>query len=287
MHFKDVYIIGGGTIANTLAKFLKTKALNLTFIEYKSTAAISSASYCEANSIHYETFDKEDLTFFLKSVTKPTLVLSASNRYIFPENIISNPELLIVNFHASYLPEYPGRNTECWAIFEESDYGGVTWHKVVAKVDKGDILIQKKVPITPITTSFSLLRTYMTEAYQTFVQVSDFLLCGDAVFHPQELTTGYTFRFAKLIPNGGQLDINWTGKKISAFLRAMDYGPLQTLGIPKIYYKGQEFEINKYQIESTVSNEDFFIHKEDQAEIWIKRNNLLIKLLKLQQLKHV
>ena len=50
------------------------------------------------------------------------------------------------------------------------------------------------------------------------------------------------------IPNNGYLDWEWPIEKISAFLRALDYGPLKVLGTPMCVWDNKYYEIKKYKL---------------------------------------
>jgi methionyl-tRNA formyltransferase len=61
-----------------------------------------------------------------------------------------------VNIHGGILPQYRGLDSEYWAILNQ-DYEniGVTVHKVVEKVDYGDILLQKTIAVTDFDENLS------------------------------------------------------------------------------------------------------------------------------------
>ena len=100
---------------------------------------------------------KKDLMALLEQETEETLVLSIMNPWLFTEEALRNPKLLVVNLHHALLPAHRGRNAEAWAIYEGDEKAGVTWHKVDAGIDTGGIYLQKEVAIDDRATALKLL----------------------------------------------------------------------------------------------------------------------------------
>lgn len=88
-------------------------------------------------------------------------IFSIVNNYILSEKIINLARKEVINYHDSLLPKYAGLNSTTWAIINDEQYHGVTWHKVTNKIDAGDVLKQDKVQIFENDTVFTLnLRCY-------------------------------------------------------------------------------------------------------------------------------
>mgnify|MGYP002858412674 CR=1 FL=1 len=204
---------------------------------------------------------KQKLTEHLNALTKQTLIVSASNRYLFPKEIIEKENLTIINYHGALLPHYPGRNAECWTIYDGNNQGGLTWHLVTPEVDAGDILIQKTTEITDKTTSFSLLRTYSNLAIEGFCEILPIVLSGE--INPQrQAGEREQVRYSWMKPNDGILNTEWDYRQISYFLRAMDYGPLEVMGRPKIVIDCKEYSIKRYVLQSEGEKTDcYYIRK--------------------------
>ena len=212
---------------------------------------------------------KLELTDYLSALTKQTLIVSASNRYLFPKEIIEKENLTIINYHGALLPHYPGRNAECWTIFEGNTQGGLTWHLVTPEVDAGDILIQKTTEITDKTTSFSLLRTYSNLAIAGFCEILLPVLRGEVI--PQrQIGEREQLRYSWMKPNGGFLNADWDYRQIGCFLRAMDYGPLEVMGKPKIVIDGNERIITKYVLQADGENADYYYIRKPEGFIGLQ-----------------
>jgi methionyl-tRNA formyltransferase len=74
------------------------------------------------------------------------LGLSLGNPYIAP-SVFSIPQYGMVNVHGELLPEFQGAQGIIWPLYEGSTETGFTIHQIDARIDTGDILFQKRIPI--------------------------------------------------------------------------------------------------------------------------------------------
>lgn len=78
--------------------------------------------------------------------TKPDLgILYGTN--IIKERVFSIPRLGSINLHQGLAPYYRGGPAVFWELFNGENEVGITVHFVAAKVDTGDIILQKTVPL--------------------------------------------------------------------------------------------------------------------------------------------
>ncbi len=215
------------------------------------------------------TSGKKELMSALEREKSDSLVLSVMNPYIITEAVIDNPSLFILNLHHAILPYHRGRNCEAWAIFAGDSEAGITWHKVNAGVDTGEIYLQKSVPITEKTTSLRLLtqlNRISMDGLKELVAIGFDNLSVTAVNDSEK----GELHMLRDVPNGGELDLSKTGCEISRFLRAMDYGILAVLGEPYVVYNGEKYTWKSYSITASDS-------QEDSVELNSEENNLHIK----------
>jgi folate-dependent phosphoribosylglycinamide formyltransferase PurN len=66
---------------------------------------------------------------------------------IIKETVFSIPRLGSINIHQGLAPIYRGGPTVFWELFNGEKEIGITVHFVAAKVDTGDIVLQKVVPL--------------------------------------------------------------------------------------------------------------------------------------------
>ena len=74
----------------------------------------------------------------------------------------------IINIHPSLLPKYKGLNTHGRAIKNKDKFSGCTVHYVVAKLDSGKIIMQKKTKIAVKDTSASLAKKILKEEHKLY-----------------------------------------------------------------------------------------------------------------------
>jgi len=122
----------------------------------------------QGEDITYLHLEKKILFETLANTQEKTLLVSAINSYLIPEKVLDNKNIIAINCHHALLPRHPGRNAEAWAIFEQDDETGITWHFITPDVDAGQILIQKKIQLDDRITSFKLLKYQNNLAYQSF-----------------------------------------------------------------------------------------------------------------------
>ncbi len=196
---------------------------------------------------YYKVDNKKELMEVLQKEESKALVLSVMNPYIITEAVVLKENLLVVNVHHALLPKHRGRNAEAWAIYEGDSEAGITWHRINAGVDTGDIYIQKSVPIDDKMTSIKLL-TKLNEVAVSGLQ--EILTSGFETLTPvkQRQNIEGQLHLNKDVPNNGYLDLSWSVGQMSYFLRAMDYGILYVLGKPKVRWNEEDYVFSSYRI---------------------------------------
>ena len=66
---------------------------------------------------------------------------------IIKESVFSIPRLGSINIHQGLAPVYRGGPTVFWELMNDEKEVGITVHYVAPKVDTGDIILQKSVPL--------------------------------------------------------------------------------------------------------------------------------------------
>lgn len=77
----------------------------------------------------------------------PDLVVSVGFFGILKAGMLSIPRLAAVNFHASLLPAYRGKHPVFWALFHGEQRTGITAHIMSERIDEGEIIYQRAVPV--------------------------------------------------------------------------------------------------------------------------------------------
>ncbi|MEC5422745.1 methionyl-tRNA formyltransferase [Virgibacillus sp. C22-A2] len=78
---------------------------------------------------------------------KPDLIVTAAYGQLLPNALLDAPEFGCINVHASLLPELRGGAPIHYAILQGKKETGITIMYMVEKLDAGDILKQRSVPI--------------------------------------------------------------------------------------------------------------------------------------------
>lgn len=224
----------------------------------KSCLKIAEEAYPEADCETYEPVKKSEFMEFLRALEKETLIVSVMNPYIIQKDIIEKENLLIINVHHALLPKHPGLNAVAWTIWNGDREGGITWHYVDSGIDSGKIILKKSIPVDENMTSSKLMqksKILMLEGLKEILPIAE---TGDA---EDDLNEGSVQ--SSEIPHGpkdtinnAMIDHDWDFEKVSRFLRAMDFGFLHPMGIPKILLDGKISEILSYSIYRAETKDD-------------------------------
>lgn len=78
---------------------------------------------------------------------KADVIITAAYGQIIPEIVLKSARIAAINVHASLLPKYRGGAPVHQAIIDGQNTTGVTIMYMVKKMDAGDIISQKEIPI--------------------------------------------------------------------------------------------------------------------------------------------
>ncbi|MDE6320496.1 MAG: hypothetical protein K2M22_12500, partial [Lachnospiraceae bacterium] len=208
----------------------------LEFIEHEPHALSVTEQICKERAIPYANIpDKKELGEYLGGITEETLILSASNNFLFPASVVERENITIINFHNALLPDYPGRNAPSWVIYQGETQTGITWHYVTAGVDEGSIIIQKTCEIGPDMKAYELTERLMDLACEGLYECFAAVLAKNVKARPQEFSPDRRMYRSTQVPGDGFLDLEKKPEELYRLLRSVDYGksdifpPLQTL----------------------------------------------------------
>ena len=154
-------------------------------------------------------------------------LFSIVNHAILPDHVLSMPSSRAINYHDSALPDYAGFNSTAWAIMDGADQHGVTWHTMTADVDGGDILLQRRIPITADDTSFSLGVKCAAACRETFSELVENLVAEKQSntpiqTRPQGASTSFHRRSER--PGTGLINFDQSTEFVQRFVRALQFG---------------------------------------------------------------
>ena len=238
--FRRVVVIGYGKATGNILKYVDDKKTDYgyfpEFIEHEPHALSVTRQICEERGIPYASIpDKKELGAYLGGITEETLILSASNNFLFPAPVVERENITIINFHNALLPDYPGRNAQSWVIYQGETQTGITWHYVTAGVDEGNIIIQKTCEIGPDMKAYELTERLMDLACEGFYECFAAVLAKSVQARPQGFSPDRRMYRSTQVPGDGFLDLEKEPEELYRLLRSVDYGksdifpPLQTL----------------------------------------------------------
>ncbi|WP_128546196.1 non-ribosomal peptide synthetase [Larkinella soli] len=149
-------------------------------------------------------------------------LFSIVNGQLLPEAVLNLPRRLAVNYHDSLLPAYAGVHATFWAILNGESRHGVTWHRMDAGIDTGEVLMQQAVAVAPDETSLSLNLKCFQAGQESFARLLDALLSETVSARPQN-PTGRSFYSRRRRPS---TFIDWqrTAEEIWRQHRALEFG---------------------------------------------------------------
>jgi methionyl-tRNA formyltransferase len=157
----------------------------------------------------------------LASFENLSLSFSIGNGWIFPEHFIERMTGEIINFHAGPLPQYKGSAVPAFAILNEEQHFGVTFHKVVPELDAGPIIHREDFPISPDMTSKEVDRLCIETGIRCLDEMLETFIIGEYCEYPQ--TEGPPAYSRKDVEPYRKLGYDWDTQKFWNHVRACDW----------------------------------------------------------------
>lgn len=108
--------------------------------ELEKFTAESKIPFFKVENFHY----KASLDLIRQTAAELGILYGTN---IVKESVFSIPKLGSINLHQGLAPFYRGGPTVFWELFNGEKEIGITVHYVAAKVDTGDIILQKTAPL--------------------------------------------------------------------------------------------------------------------------------------------
>lgn len=142
---------------------------------------------------------------------------------ILSREILEMPKYGCINIHASLLPKYRGAAPIQWAILNGEKESGVTIMQMDVGVDTGDMLFQKKVPITDGETGESLYGKIMLAGAELVVEALPLIERGE--IRPEKQKDEESSYAKMLTKSLGQIDWEQPAVKIERLVRGLNSWP--------------------------------------------------------------
>ena len=155
-------------------------------------------------------------------------LFSIFNVHVLRAEHLELPRKMTINFHDGPLPKYAGLYATSWALLNREPQHGITWHIVTERIDAGDILLQKFVPVSGSDTAFSLNLKCYEAAIDSFAELLTQLEAGTWRPRPQDLSArSYFPRSSRPVPSG-LLPFSQPASRIDALARAYSWSSPQS-----------------------------------------------------------
>jgi methionyl-tRNA formyltransferase len=141
----------------------------------------------------------------------PEFLFSFYYRRLLPSEVLQTARRAALNLHGSFLPRYRGRCPVNWVLIHGESETGVTLHHMVERPDRGDIVAQRRVPITEEDTVRTLYAKQTVAAEEMFRDIYPRLCDGTAPRIPQDHSQASYFGGRK--PEDGRID--WVADAVS------------------------------------------------------------------------
>ena len=154
---------------------------------------------------------------------RPELIVVMAYGQILRKSILTLPSKAIINLHASLLPKFRGAACIQAAIDAGDAETGITAMHVVRELDAGDIILARKIPISPDETGGSLHDKLAALAPEVLAEVLERIADGSAKRIPQR--TEDATHVSKLERDDGRLDWTMSAEALERRIRAYDPWP--------------------------------------------------------------
>src|SRR5271165_367550 len=154
---------------------------------------------------------------------KPEAIIVVGYGRIIPQWMLDLPPLGNINLHASLLPRYRGAAPIQWAVAQGETVTGVTTMRIDARLDTGDILLQRELAIAPDDTSLTLSPRLAAIGAELTVETLHGLQSGSITAQPQDNSRSTLAPILK--KEDGQIDFSRTAKEILNRMRGFQPWP--------------------------------------------------------------
>lgn len=210
----------------------------------------------------------------LKKYPADIFVVAAFGQ-ILSEEILNMPKYGCVNIHASLLPKYRGAAPIQWSIIDGEKETGVTIMQMDKGLDTGDILFQKKVPITEEETGETLFDKLAEAGAQLIVEALAKIEIGEVNPVKQDDNNSC---YAKMLSKSiGKIDWNKSAVEIERLVRGLNSWPSAYTE-----YKGKQLKIWKAEVLPHIEGNPGTIAKVTKDAVIVCTKDGALSLLEIQ-----
>ncbi len=116
----------------------------------------------------------------------PDIIVVVAYGQILPVQILEYPPYGCINVHASLLPKYRGAAPIHWAIINGEKVTGITTMYMAERLDAGDMILSKAIPVSPTTTVGELHDALADLGSELLLETLDYIEQGSTIRISQE-----------------------------------------------------------------------------------------------------
>ena len=176
--------------------------------------------------------------------------------------VINAPKFGVIGAHPTLLPEGRGRAAIPWAIIKGLKQTGVTFFKMDAGVDTGDILAQQIIPIEERETATTLYKKVDEAHVSLFLDTLPKLISGNYFLQEQDETKATYWEGRK--PEDGEITQEMSVEEVDRLVRATSHPYPGAFyynhqGVKVIIWQGSKTKRSQYLDSLRCSNGNYYI----------------------------
>lgn len=219
------YLIGGDSLLIECGEILQSKGHQILGV---ITSAPRLSQWAMGKSIPVMAADA-DYPAKLAQAEPFDYLFSITHLAIIKDEVLALPRKMTINFHDGPLPAYAGLNTPAWALINQEEKYGISWHKVVSGVDEGELLKQEHFDIAAGETSLSINTKCFAAALDSFPILVDELVSNSTQAIQQDLSKRSYFAKFQRPDAAGFLDWEKDASALAAFVGGLNFGEYPNL----------------------------------------------------------
>lgn len=210
----------------------------------------------------------------------PDVIIVAAFGQMIPKIILEFPKYKCINVHASLLPKYRGGSPMHTAIKNGDSMTGVTIMYMAQKMDAGELLTQKAIPIEYQDTVGSIESKLAVVGTDLLLETLDLIQKGQIKSYPQDeskVSFAYTIK-----PEEELLDFTQSAEAVYNHVRAFNPWPVAHLQV-------DDFKMKVYEVSIASNQQNQYSHIQVgsvadiiKGEVYIKVKNGCIILKTVQ-----
>jgi methionyl-tRNA formyltransferase len=151
----------------------------------------------------------------------PDVLLVVGWTQLLKPQLLEVPRIISLGFHASLLPRYRGRAPVNWAILNGESETGNTMIVLEPGADEGDIVSQRRIPITPDDDCANIYQKVSETECEMLDEVLPLIRQGRMPRTKQDSSQATVM--PKRRPEDGLINWDWTSSRLYDWIRALTH----------------------------------------------------------------